>query len=329
MNWIMNGTPKKKILITGISSFIGYNLGVYFADSAKYEVFGTISKNFSEYSGIELERISDLERIKLIQLNLKNHEAIADFIRAEKPNFWINHAGYATNYDSFDYNWKNGLEINVSPLFKLYKALSENDCEGVIITGSNAEYSNSEIGNKETSICIPSTPYGMSKLLETLTAEQLSLQYNIPTRIARVFIPFGKFDNSQKLLPYTISKLIKNETVDLSLCLQQRDFIYIKDLVKIYESLINDCKQGGFEIFNVASGNPTRLRDILILISKILDKPTELLNFNSRPMKNSEALISYGNIEKLKRKLNFSFTYDIEQAITDYLTHFKRIEEAQ
>ena len=291
----------KKILITGISSFIGFHLAKYFNKNENFKVIGTLTKNIFDYNGIQSTRLNILKKEGIIfeKLNLTDSNRIRAFIDAAKPNIWINHAGYAENYGSFNYDLKKGMNINVYPLYTIYPALKQNDCEGIIITGTNAEYSDSDVANKETDSCFPTTPYGLSKLMETLAAKQLSDYYGLTTRVARVYIPFGSLDSPKKLLPYLINQLKKNQRVELSSCLQKRDFIYVEDLVRGYETLLSDFSRNSiFDIFNVCSGKATRLKDLLLMIVHILDSNPELLGFGARKIRPGEPNVSYGSIQK-------------------------------
>jgi len=291
----------KKILITGVSSFIGFHLAKYFNKNENFEVIGTLTKNIVDYNGIQSARLNILKKEGIIfeKLNLTDSNRVKAFIDITGPNIWINHAGYAENYGSFSYDLKKGMDINVYPLYDIYPALKQNGCEGIIITGTNAEYSDSDIANKETDICFPTMPYGLSKLMETLTAKQLSGYYGLATRVARVYLPFGPLDSPKKLLPYLISQLKKNQSIELSPCTQKRDFICVEDLARGYDALLGDFSRNSlFDIFNLCSGKATRLKDLLLMIVRILDSNPELLNFGARKIRPGEPNVSYGSIQK-------------------------------
>jgi len=291
----------KKIVITGISSFIGFHLAKYFNKNEDFEVIGTVTKNITDYNGIQLTRLNILKKERIIfeKLNLTDSNRVRAFIDVVRPNIWINHAGYAENYGSSNYDLKKGMDINVYPLYNIYPALKQNGCEGIIITGTNAEYSYSDIANKETDICFPTMPYGLSKLMETLSAKQLSDYYGLATRVARVYLPFGPLDSPKKLLPYLISQLKKNQSIELSTCLQKRDFIYVEDLARGYGALLGDFSRNSlFDIFNLCSGKATQLKDLLLMIVRILDSNPEFLNIGARKIRPGETNVFYGSIQK-------------------------------
>jgi len=288
------------IVITGINSFIGVHLAKYFS-SNKYNVIGTISRDISQYEGIKKVRIVEAlnSNVKIEKLDITQSDELINIISKAKPDYWIHHAGWATDYSSFEYNFVTGFEVNVKPLSTLYPALKKCECKGIIITGSSAEYGDGNQADKETDAAFPTMPYGLSKLTETLYAQQLANKYNVPTRVARVYIPFGTLDAPNKLIPSVINHVKKNESIDLSKCEQKRDFIYIEDLINGYEALLNNLnKEPLFDIFNICSGESTRLKDLLLMIASELGSSQDLLKFGARQMRSGEALASYGSNKK-------------------------------
>ena len=308
------------IVITGINSFIGVHLAKYFS-SNKYNVIGTISRDISQYEGIKKVRIVEAlnSSAKIEKLDITQPDELINIISKTKPDYWIHHAGWATDYSSFEYNFVTGFEVNVKPLSTLYPALKKCECKGIIITGSSAEYGDGNQADKETDAAFPTMPYGLSKLTETLYAQQLANKYNVPTRVARVYIPFGTLDAPNKLIPSVINHIKKNESIDLSTCEQKRDFIYVNDLVKGYEALLNDLNRGPiFDIFNICSGNATKLKDLLMMIASELDSSHDLLKFGARQMRAGEALVSHGSNKKAMRILGWK-PGNLNEGIREYL----------
>ena len=169
---------KQKILVTGVSSFVGCHLARGFSRNNEWEVLPTGSKNLEDYEGHRIRRIeSGAKETNWTVLNLKDEPGIKQFIRKSQPDIWIHHAGYATNYASLDYDTREGLETNVAPLKYIFKNLSENGCRGVVVTGSSMEYSDTNKPCQEADACLRDTPYGQSKLKETLTALEMEAFY--------------------------------------------------------------------------------------------------------------------------------------------------------
>ena len=264
---------------------------------------GTLSRPRASYSAIEAARLAWVEpHVEFASLDLRDHSAFAALVERGVPRVWIQHAGYATNYGSLDYDLVAAQAINVAPLDALYDCLQGSDC-GVIITGSSMEYPPSVSGDGEGDSGRPATPYGQSKLAETTRAEALARLCNVGTRVARLYIPFGLLDNPTKLIAQVMARLQSGTAVALSPCTQRRDFLGISDICTAYEKLVADFGRTTFDVFNVASGEGVVLRDFLFALAERLGASRTLLHFGEIAMRPGEPEISFANIDKVRRLL--------------------------
>ncbi|MCI3926320.1 NAD(P)-dependent oxidoreductase [Paenibacillus sp. TRM 82003] len=315
------------VAVTGISSFIGYHVACRLAERG-YAVIGTMSKALSNYEGLRRQRLdfAAAAGVRLAKLDITNAEETRRFIECEKPGVWVQHAGMATNYASLDYDLDAAHRVNVSPLATIYKALKQAGCRGVIVTGSGEEYSMLPSLCFEEDPCWPMTPYGMSKLSETVRAFQLSQQFELPTRVARVFIPYGPLDASGKLLPTVVSALREGRQVELSDCTQKRDFLHIDDLADGYVRMIDDLsvREALFDIFNLCGGEGVTLRKLLLETAQLMGADPALLSFGRLPMREGEAGLRAGSNEKAKALLQWK-----PRSLREGLAKYVREEGAQ
>jgi nucleoside-diphosphate-sugar epimerase len=293
-----------EVVVTGVSSFVGHHLARHWA-LLGHHVIGTISRPRDRYVGISALRIAAIEPyVEVFGLDLREPGGIAALVDRRAPSLWIQHAGFATAYGSLDYDLDAAHLLNVTALTPLYAALRGGSC-GIVITGSSTEYATSETGNRETDACVPDTPYGLSKLTQTLRARQLAEQFDVPTRVARLYVLFGPRDRPEGLLSQTVAKLRQGEPIALSPCEQRRDFLGITDVCDAYVRLADDLARPGFDIFNIAGGNPVRLRDFLHEIADRIGAKRDLLHFGAIPMRPGEPPASYADIGKARRVLGW------------------------
>lgn len=312
----------KTAVITGVSSFVGSHLARHFSHK-KWRVIATLSKPRSGYDGVSKTRLDSLENsVTWKNLDLRDEEQIKTLVHKEEPDLWVHHAGWATAYPSLDYDVSSGMNINVLPLFSLYRALEKTKVAGVLVTGSGMEYSDSNEGAQETDPCFPSTPYGLCKLSETIAALQLSARYHVPTRVARLFIPYGTLEAPNRLLPSLVAALMEKGSMDLSPCEQKRDFTYVEDVALAFELLAEDLlKRGGAEIFNICGGAPVPLRSLIETIGEKLKAPSSALRFGVKPMREGEPMIAFGNNSKAKNILGWK-PLSLEEGVSRYLRGF-------
>ena len=298
-------SQKNKVIISGVSSFVGMHLAQGFAE-AGWDVTGLISSPLVSYQDTRAKRLKNLKEIISFRLgDLTNSGDIRGIVQDIEPSLWIQHGGFAENYQRADYDLAKSFQVNVLALSPLYQALAEVGA-GVIVTGSSMEYSSSEQANLEGEACWPDSPYGLSKLAETLEAKRLSALHKVPTRVARLYIPVGTYDAPGKLMDTVIKKLKASEQVDLSPCTQKRDFLSVEDISAAYLKLADDLPRQQFDLFNICSGEAKELRGLLSDLCGLMEKPKTLLNFDAFPMRPGEPMISYGSNEKAKSVLNWT-----------------------
>ncbi len=297
-------SEKQTVIITGVSSFVGCHLAKAFARD--WQVIAVIRKSQGDYEGIRAQRLAYIaEDVTFRTCDLSEDAAVRALVAEIKPALWIQHAGYAENYASPDYDLEKSFQVNVLALKPLYEALAEVGGD-IILTGSNAEYGPNDKADLESDVCWPQTPYGLSKLAQTIEARRLSALYNVPTRVARLYIPVGPLDAPGKLIDHVITSLKQDKPVDLSPCLQARDFLSVMDVAEAYLKLAQDMKRTPFDLFNICSGQAVQLRDLLMNICEIMGKPASLLNFGAFPMRDGEAMFSFGANEKARTHLDGS-----------------------
>lgn len=299
-----------RVVVTGISSFIGSHIASCLSKKG-FEVIGTGTKPKAEYSGIRLSRINFTYQtgVKYKVLNILDEVGIRRFIDNTAPNYWFHLPAWTKDWGSLDYDLGKAFQIQVLSLNTIYKSLVKNNAAGIIITGSDSEYGNLEMACSEDHNCQPVMPYGFGKLMSTLHSRILANKYNLSTRVGRVFIPFGNYENPKKIIPTVLASLESKQSIKLSPCNQKRDFLYIDDLTDGFLKLMLNLGSGElFDIFNICSGKATSLKDILIKITNLFGYDRDLLRFGEINLRKGEPKVLFGNNIKAKTLLNWEIT---------------------
>jgi len=260
------------------------------------------------YEGVRAERLRRQSDAGVVhyQLDLEDADAVRAAVAELEPEFWVQHAGWAVNYASADYDIVRARRLDIDAQQPLFKALAEVGCRGLVLTGTCAEYGSSGEAHEETEVCEPGSPYGESKLASTLETKRLSAKYGLPARVARLFFPFGKLDAPGKLIPSVLAALERGEKLPLTDCTQVRDPTCMPDLVLGYEALIRDAgDRGGFEIFNLCSGEPVSLRLMLETLVREGGYDPSLLAFGDRPQRAGDDAVLFGSARKARDELGW------------------------
>ena len=116
---------------------------------------------------------------------------------------------------------------------------------------------------------------------------------------------YGPLDDENKFIYWLINQLKQNvEKIDLTSGIQNRDFIYIDDIVSAYEIIIKNIDSFfNYEEFELGSGNSIEVKEFVKQIVKELNVNqtiTTKLNFGAVAYRVNENMNMEANITKLQ-----------------------------
>ena len=93
---------RKRVIITGASSFVGAHLVAAFAN-AGYDVAAMHTKDPDDYDAVRRARLDHAAKgARLVRNDLRDREATLDLVAGEAPSLWVHHVGNTANYTSPD-----------------------------------------------------------------------------------------------------------------------------------------------------------------------------------------------------------------------------------
>ena len=218
----------------------------------------------------------------------------------------INLLGQMTSNESNFYssNLIGGLNLLNSCIEKKIKQV-------IFISSINVYGENLEQSSKETDQLYPKTTYGRIKMLTENLYKQFSETHEINTtilRLANIYGPTKKTGFLNKLIESINNKKIVPECYNNGK--QQRDFLFIDDVIDCIENTIN-YKNDGFHIFNVSSGIRYSMNTLISKIEKITNTK---LNIKYNPEIPDEKCIWADN-SKARKLLDFEPKFDIDYGL--------------
>lgn len=217
----------------------------------------------------------------------------------------------------------NDFKLNTLNVFKLLEAIRQYSPKCKFITMSSAAlYGNPEsLPIKEEARKAPVSPYGCHKLMAEMICEEFHKYWGISTCCLRIFSAYGP--RLRKQLFWDMYNKVKTEN-ELKLWgtgKETRDFIYVKDVVKILDILI---KYGDFNgtIYNAANGVQRSIADVASIFVKLLGTDARIV-FNNETRK-GDPLNWEADITKIK-SLGYTPNYSLEQGIAEYLDWIKTV----
>jgi nucleoside-diphosphate-sugar epimerase len=289
------------ILVTGGNGFIGSNLVKYFRDSG-YQVI--VADRVRKNPDAKNEYIGDLLDPEFLKTFENTYEAI------------FHCAGSASVRDSI-INPFIDFDSNVRATVNMLEfAKSTNSNTFIFLSTVSVFDSTNSLPLTEYSIKKPTSPYGAAKLASEGYCQAYHRTFGIDTRIARIFNTFGPDCNH--LFVYDMIEKIKNASTEIVFGgngKQLRDYVYISDLICAINLIWENGTPG--EDYNICSGQPVKLLDIVSKLIQLLDKPNLTIKIEDKPQK-GDIEKWYGNPEKIK-SLGFKPRIDLQNGLEKVL----------
>jgi nucleoside-diphosphate-sugar epimerase len=122
---------------------------------------------------------------------------------------------------------------------------------------------------------VPSSPYAAAKWAGSVYARMFHALYQTPVTIARVFMVYGPGQRDlDKLIPYTILSLLRNQVPKYTSGHRQVDWIFVEDVVSGLLAMAHTSNIEGLTI-DLGSGAFTTIKDIVLNLVDIVDSRME------------------------------------------------------
>ncbi len=124
---------------------------------------------------------------------------------------------------------------------------------------------------------------------------------------------YGRKNNTHFVVERSIAQMLQEETIRLGDPTPIRDFQYIEDHVNSYLACLDNPKAKG-EIFNFSTGRGVSIRDLVHILSKLIDFHSEIIwsTIPSRPLDIKELI---GDYSKAKRILGWKPKFTLEEGL--------------
>lgn len=301
----------KKLLITGATGFIGRH-ALATAVKNGYEVYAVT---------IDADVPSDKE-VKWICLDLFDHEQVKQKISEIGPSHLLHLAWYAVPGKY----WTSIENVRwVQASLELLTAFEKSGGKRAVFAGSCAEYDwNYGYCTESVTPLNPVTIYGVCKNSLQHIVRGFSIQTGLSSAWGRIFYLYGPYEHPSRLVPSVILSLLKGNEALCSCGEQIRDFMYVQDVAGALVALLNSDVQGPL---NIASGSPTRIKDVVTKIGMKLDL-SHYVKFGTKPMVKNEPPLLIANVERLNEDVGWrqsiELDYGIEQTINWWQHFFDR-----
>lgn len=252
----------KRVLITGVTGFVGSCLARYLIKNNFSNVNTIIRENSNRW------RIRDIEdKLKIYKCDLLENSKLSKIISEIKPEVIFHLATYGS-FIKIQNDTGQIYKTNLFGLINLLNACAKVDFELFVNTGSSSEYGKKNKSMKETDLLEPYNDYGISKASATLYCQNFSLKNKLQIVTLRLFSPYGYYDDKQRLIPYLILSCLNHNNPIILKPTAVRDYVFIEDVVNSYIKTM-DLKNIYGQIFNIGSGKQYVIKEVFENISSL------------------------------------------------------------
>jgi nucleoside-diphosphate-sugar epimerase len=298
----------KRILLTGASGFVGRHAITPLLD-AGYEVHA-VTRHPPEATGA---------RVHWHQADLLLPGTAKAVLQAVQPTHLM-HLAWDVEPGAFWTSPKNLQWVTAS--LALMEAAANVGVVRIVMAGSSAEY------DWHSGICLESstplraaTLYGSAKhALQTLATAYLR-ECGVSFAWGRIFFLYGPGEDSRRLVPTVIQKLLAKRKTPVTSGDQIRDFLHVQDVAEAFVALLNSSVEGPV---NIASGNPLPVKTLISVISEKLNG-NEFIEWGALAMPANDPPELRADVSRLTNEVGWRPRYDLETGISGTIKEWRKI----
>jgi len=265
---------KEKILITGITGFVGSHMADYLLNKKNIEIYGLKRWNLEKMR--DIRHLLDNDRVILLDCDITDPIGVRNVIEQVKPDKIFHFAAESFVSPSWhhpshymDVNFKGTvnfldaiIEIGINPRF--------------FIPGSGEEYGEiyeEELPITEKTILRPMNPYAVSKIAQDFIGFVYFKSYGLNVIRTRAFNHEGPRRDYVFGLPWYAYQIARIEAgkqepvVKVGYIDDKRNFTHINDLIEAYWLAMTHCTPG--ELYLIGSEEPGHIhtfREVLEML---------------------------------------------------------------
>lgn len=321
---------KKNILVTGGAGFIGSHLVENLLGENAWNV--TVIDNFNEFYPPPIKRANLSSVIENPSLNLYEMDiccqASLERVFAQNAFDAIVHLAAWAGVRPSLLNPKLYTEVNVSGTLNLLEMAKKYGVRQFVFGSSSSVYGiNSKIPfSEDDRISQTISPYAATKAAGELYCHTFAHLYDIRAVCLRFFTVYGARQRPD-LAIHKFSKQIR-EGKPIQMFgdgSTRRDYTYVDDIIQGVRAAI-DYDKAKFEIFNLGESQTIELKELIKLLEENLGIKAII---EQKEMQPGDVPVTYADISKARKLLNYNPTTKIEDGIPKFVEWFKQTAEAR
>lgn len=317
----MNNIKNNAFLLTGGAGFIGSHLCDFLLDNGARHVI--IIDNFFLGSIDNLSRsLNEFnERVTVIKGDASSHETVRNALNQYNVSVVINLATKALLHSFSDPH--DAFRVNTDITLNLLELLRNKTYKKLIHISSSEVFGTAKtVPMDEDHDRRPETTYAAGKCAADVAVESYIRMFDVNAVILRPFNNFGPRQNTEKLagiIPATVKRILYNENIVIhGDGYQTRDYIYVKDTVKIIGMFTSEVELNFYE-YNMGSGIETSVNKIIDLICKKMNFKYDIKRM---PERKADVKRHCANVERIEKEFGPMNLTNFDEAMDDTINFY-------
>lgn len=326
----------KKILITGVLGFIGYNLAerltkegnqVVGIDNinnyydvrlkyAKLPLLGICNKSIWDNVIYESKTNSNF---KFAKTDITDRYQIEKLFISQEFDIVINLAAQAGVQYSL-INPHTYIDNNITGFINVIESCNKFNIKHFIYASSSSVYGDREdVPFKETdNVDHPISLYAATKKSNELLAYTYSHLYNLQTTGLRFFTVYGPWGRPDMAPDIFVTKIMNGEKIQVfNEGDMERDFTYIDDIIEgIRRIIVSGDNKYRYKVYNLGNSNPVNLMDFIREIEKVLVKEAII---EYLPVRSGDVRRTFADMNQLEKDFNYKPCTDLATGIERFV----------
>jgi nucleoside-diphosphate-sugar epimerase len=256
-------------------------------------------------------------QIRILFADITDAKAVRDALFQVKPETVFHLA--STPFNPGTFSAEVHFQVNVLGTLHVLEAMKELKDSRLVFTSSAAEYGSGEHLH-EDGVVRPGTIFGASKAAATALIQTYVRLHRLNAVILRLFTPYGPWDLHRRLIPHAILSALQGLDVPISEGNQERDFIYIDDVVHALILAVERPIEPG-SVFNIGSGRGIPVREAVELTLKLMGRPVKAL-FGALPTRSDEIMKMSADITLARDRLGWKPEVSLEEGLRRTIAWF-------
>lgn len=301
----------KNIAVTGGAGFIGSHIAERLCNDNKVKVIDNL------YTGLDSNLSGFSDKIEFSKTSVTDSETIIKELSGINILF---HEGANVRIPDSIEDPVFDAKTNIIGTLNILEAMRKNDVKTIVFAASTSVYGDPiKLPINELHPLNPLTPYAVGKTACENYIRIYSEMYGIKSVRLRYFNVYGPRQRPDSPYSGVISifadKIRKGENIVIyGDGNQTRDFVNVSDVVN---ANILAAEYGKSDVFNVGTGIPTSLNDLIDIMSEITGRKPEV---DYKEARQGDARESYSDMTKIKDKLGFESKIELSEGLRELLS---------